>query len=46
MKESDAVFLPHTAGRYQVKRFRKATVRSAACIDGNINIHCALVPNR
>lgn len=24
----DAVYLPHTAGRYQVKRFRKAQVRA------------------
>lgn len=27
VKVNDAAFLPHTAGRYQVKRFRKARVR-------------------
>merc|ERR1719329_894889 len=25
VKDKSAVFIPHTAGRYQVKRFRKAT---------------------
>ena len=27
-----ATYLPHTAGRYQTKRFRKATVRSTLCV--------------
>lgn len=39
-KMQDAVYLPHTAGRYQVKRFRKAQVchcaraRLFACLPG------------
>ena len=36
-----AVVLPHTAGRYQMKRFRKATVRRQ--IQGAA-LHCVLVP--
>ena len=34
-KMQDAVYLPHTAGRYQVKRFRKAQVRARAGVAGN-----------
>lgn len=35
MKEKGAKFLPHTAGRYAVKRFRKAQVcRENLCFAG------------
>lgn len=30
VKVSDATYLPHTAGRYQIKRFRKGQVRRRA----------------
>lgn len=33
VKTTDAVYLPHTAGRYQMKRFRKAQVSSLASVD-------------
>ena len=39
MKEKHAVYLPHTAGRYAVKRFRKAQCHIVERLTNSLMMH-------